>query len=72
MDQLYTFWKVYQYFLSFDYAEEKLDIIEPDSITDLAEENSADRPSFEDSVEAALDEIEAKHYQKIVLAQKRV
>ena len=73
VDQLYArFEKVYQYFLSFDYAEEKLDIIEPDSITDLAEENSADRPSFEDSVEAALDEIEAKHYQKIVLAQKRV
>lgn len=73
VDQLYAhFEKTYQHFLSFDYVEDKPTVNEPVTPVDLVEEEGTHRLSFERSVAAALEEIEAKHYQKIVLAQKRV
>lgn len=73
VDQLYTrFEKAYQYVSSFDYAEDKQGVTGSPIGADLEEEDNADPLSFEHSVEAALKEIDAKHYQKIVLAQRRV
>lgn len=73
VDQLYArFEKAYQYVSSFDYLEDKQGVVEPVTKTDLSEENNVGSSSFERSVEAALEEINAKRYQKIVLAQKRV